>query len=272
MAEVNRLPGFARSLARSIGAVLRDTDGVSLLEFGLASPLMIYTLFAAADIAHGLEISRRLTNTANTLAELSSQISTTTTITEGPTTKTINSPVGSMTDQELTLIVNSIMTTFPDVLADASSKSINWQSDIEAIVSEVVIGPSATCVITSSDTSSPPPPPVCNTANVLWSAGLKNSSSFTYTQRSCITPLTQATSNTANPTVATLPPGLYSPGSVIVVDVFYHYTPMFTKWLTGTLTFQRTAYMAPRYFYELSYTGAATSTTYNGCNFNGTLP
>lgn len=257
MAKISRLLSVAaRSLVGSITAVLRETDGTAMLEFGMASPLMIYTLFVAADVGHGLEISRRMTVTANTLAELSSQVSSATTTTVGNTTTVINSPVGSMTDPELTLIFNSIITTFPDVLADASAKQINWTSDIEPIVTDVVLGPSGTCAVTPDSANTTPATPVCTTATAIWSVGFNNAG-FPATTRPCGL-LAQAASNAGNPSLTTLPPGLYSPGSVIVVDLFYHYTPMFTKWVTGTMTFQRTAYMAPRFFYQLSYTSSGT--------------
>lgn len=270
MTEIRRLPGLAlQSAARSIIAVLRETEGSAALEFGIVSPIMIYTLLAAADILHGLEISRRLTVAANTLAELTSQVSTTS---------------GAVSDPELTLIFNSLMTTFPDVLSDAGSKGINWPTDIQPIVTEVVFGPALTCTYDPDPNTPPTPPalppaPTCSTATAVWSVGFNNGN-FLAKNRAC-TGMTPDSTNTDNPSLTSVPAGLLAPGSVIVVDLFYRYTPTFTKWVTGTLSFHRTAYMAPRFFYQLSYTGSGTFINGSGgtngsggsiCSFSGQLP
>ena len=247
MTEIWRLPRLAQlSAARSIMAVLRDTDGIAVLEFGMLSPLMIYTLLVAADIAHGLEISRRMTVAANTIAQLTSQVSTTS---------------GTVTDPELTVIFDSIVATFPDVMADAASRQINWQSDIQPIVTEVVFS----CAVDPDINAAPPVAPNCGTATAVWSAGFNNGGGFPHLHRTCGT-LPLDNTSTDNPSLTTLPAGLAAPGSVIVVDLFYHFTPSYTKWLTGTVTFQRTAYLAPRFFYQLGYdTTTGVTSPYASC-------
>jgi len=121
-----------------VTAMLRRIEGIAALEFALLAPLMIYTLLVATDIGNALSITRRLTNAADTIAELASQQTSGGVIVGGP-----NDPV---TDANLIVDFNSIITTFPDVLADAAGKGIDWEADIQPIISSVTFGPSATCV------------------------------------------------------------------------------------------------------------------------------
>lgn len=235
-------------------------DGIAALEFALLAPLMIYTLLAAADIANALNTTRRMTNAADTIAELVSQQTTSSGI------------QGTVANADLTGYFYSIFATFPDVLSDAAGKGEAWTSDIQPIVTSVTFGPAATCVTPQLGGSAPS----CTTATATWSAGLS-------TTRSCGA-LNQAALDTNSPTLTTIPPGTYAPGTLIVADVIYTFTPTFTKWLTGPFTFQRTAYFTPRFFAQLTYTPTGTGTAqppssmgYSSgiivsCVFTGTLP
>ena len=70
-------------------------------------------------------------------------------------------------------------------------------------------------------------------------------------------------SNLAGLDLKSLPPGIGQPGSLIVVDILYQFKPSFGYWLTGPITFQQSAYFAPRYYTQLAYNfpGAKAPTT-----------
>ncbi|MEI9984629.1 MAG: TadE/TadG family type IV pilus assembly protein [Aliidongia sp.] len=281
---MNPLTNFNRRGGRFLHrckVFLARTDGIAALEFALLAPVMIYTLLVAADVAHGLTISRRLTNAADVIAQLVSQ-------------QTTNGQVqGTITDVDLLGDFASIITTFPDVLTDAGLQFESWQTDIQPIVTSVAFGPttsppSPNCTVTSPQ--DPPISPTCTVATAIWSAGFI-STKFATTRACGLSQLLPAVSNFATPSLSTIPPGLYIPGTVIVVDITYVFRPTFTEWLTGPFTFQRTAYIAPRFFTELSYSGPSgknvtsstnTSThvtTYadnpsgiTSCSYTGTRP
>ncbi len=225
-----------------IAAFMRNSDGVALLEFAMIAPLWIYTLLAAADLAHCLSIERRLTNASDAVAQLISQQST---------GSVVN---GTITDAELTLDFYSVMTTFPDVLGDAFQKNESWSSDIQITASSVIFGPQATCV--TSDTATPVKP-ICTTATAVWSVGLSNTG---FTQYRPCGAMTVVQPSTPTPNYTTLPSGLYVPGSVIVVDITYVFTPTFNKWLTGSFTIQRSAYITPRFYTQLTYSPSEAGT------------
>jgi hypothetical protein len=90
----------------------------------------------------------------------------------------------------------------------------------------------------------------CYTANIAWSVPLTNvpnaPNSVTQSRgtNGCgkLTPVVSGTPSS----LTTLPQGLYSAYSVVVADVSYTYIPTFTKFVTGSISFLETAYVAPR--------------------------
>jgi hypothetical protein len=46
---------------------------------------------------------------------------------------------------------------------------------------------------------------------------------------------------------------VFGPGSIIVVDVLFNYTPIFGLGLFGTIPIARSAYLAPRYVSLIKY-------------------
>ena len=245
-----------RRISRPIARVLSASEGIAALEFGLLAPIAIYILLIGFDLANALFITRRLTNTADVVAQLVSQQVDHTGV------------EGTITDALLNSDFFAAVSTFPDVLADAASKSDEpWQNDIQVIASQVQFGPAATCTYAPpADPGNPvaavPVQPTCNTANVVWSVGFTAASPRFSSTRTCganTLKETKKTSLISSPDLGTMPWYLYLPGDIIVVDIAYTYTPMFTKWITGSFTFQRTAYIAPRFFTQLTYTPTGTA-------------
>lgn len=264
---------------RLIPALVKDfwgrRDGIAALEFALIAPLMIYTLLAFSDIAGALSTTRRMTNASDVVAQLVSQQVEGGKPASGSTPAVPATPTQTISNAMLLEDFYSLVTTLPEVMPDAASRNEVWTADVQVIVSSVQFGPPATCVI------NPPNAVVCSSATVIWSAGFNNAGTgFPTSIRSCGA-ITQAVSNQESPGLGIIPPGVYepgtivnsatSPGTIIVVDILYTFRPMFTKWLTGPFTFQRTAYLAPRFYTQLGYTPdsnatksvGATATTYN---------
>jgi len=171
-----------------------------------------------------------------------------------------------VTDAEVTTDFNSIITTLPDILSDASIRKVNWQSDIQAIVSSVTFSskPGQSCAPPTAASGNA----TCN-VTVNWSVGFSSTrqcglNTISYGGASS----SQAGSDVVNPTLLTIPPTLFSPGTIIVVDLIYAFNPSFTAWITGPLTFERAAYLPPRFFTQLAYTpGPASSPALTHCPF-----
>lgn len=249
------LPGYRNSKRVLLKSLIGRDDAIAALEFALIAPVAIYTLLAATDATNALTAARHLTNAADTVGELASQQ-----ISGGLIT-------GTVTDAEVTTDFNSIITTLPEVLNDALAQKKNWQSDIQAVVSSVTFSDKTALV--------PCVPPTAaggnTTCNVVvdWSVG------FSSTRQCGLNTMTyggsagsKAGSDVVNPSLATIPPTLFSPGTIIVVDLIYAFKPTFTAWITGPLTLERAAYLPPRFFTKLAYTpGPAASPALTHCTF-----
>ena len=81
-------------------------------------------------------------------------------------------------------------------------------------------------------------------ANVVWNSGPN--------KRTCGVPLT-AVPDTSVPSKTTLPTDVFGPGSLLVVDIVFNYTPIFGLGLFGTISIARSAYLAPRYVLPPKY-------------------
>jgi TadE-like protein len=238
---------------------VRAVDGIAALEFALLAPIMIYTICMGFDLGTATLVGRRLTNAADVVGELVSQ-----------QTDSNGNPVSTITNALLMGDFFSVVSTFPNVLADAASKGDEpWQYDIQVIASQVEFGPEnnpATCIIPPNlTTSATATPPQCSIASVIWSAGFtahqQQYSRLGWTGTSGSTRqcgagpgiLTETTQTTSSPGLTAMPKYLYEPGDIIVVDILYTYTPMFTRWFTGSFTYERAAYITPRFFAKLAY-------------------
>jgi len=247
-------PPRHRTIRTLLGSLLGRDDAIAALEFGLIAPVVIYTLLAATDATNALTTARHVTNAADTIAELVSQQTNGGLIT------------GTVTDAEVTTDFNSIITTLPEILNDASGQKLNWQSDIQAIVSSVTF---------SSKSGQSCAPPTAGSGNATCNVTVNWSVGFSSTRKCGLNTMTyggsassKAGSDVVNPSLVTIPPSLFSPGTIIVVDLIYAFKPSFSAWITGPLTFERAAYLPPRFFTQLAYTpGAASSPALTHCTF-----
>ena len=198
----------------------RARQAISAVEFSLVLPLLVTLMLGSVETARLITFARRVTQVSNTMVEMLAQNQA-----NNPN-ETVNMP-SSVTYIDLHFAIDSTMVIFPEILKDAAQKGISWKNDISISMASVYFKPNpSTC--TSNCTY---------TANVVWNSGPN--------KRTCGVPLTAA-SDTSAPSKTTLPADTFGPGSLIVVDIVFNYTPIFGSGLFGTITIPRSAYLAPR--------------------------
>jgi Flp pilus assembly protein TadG len=73
MDRVMKAPAFALRLSQQIARFSRDPSGMSAVEFAMLLPLMITLYLGSVEISQGISINRKVTLTARSLADLTSQ-------------------------------------------------------------------------------------------------------------------------------------------------------------------------------------------------------
>jgi TadE-like protein len=197
----------------------RARQAIAATEFALVLPLLVVLMLGSVEVARVIIAARNVTLVATTAVEMLSQNGT-----------------GKVNYADLHFATDSTMVIFPQILQDAAQKGISWKNDISVSITGVLFTPN---------------PPTCTSscsynANVVWNSGPN--------KRTCGGLLTSAP-DTAAPSKTTLPADVFGPGSLIVVDIVYNYTPMFGSAFTalfgsplfGTIPIARSAYLAPRY-------------------------
>jgi hypothetical protein len=129
---------------------------------------------------------------------------------------------GVVQDSDLHYYSDSAMATYPDVLAVANSTGTFWWKLLTVQMTSIKFTPT-TCTTTACKPT------------VMWTTG----------SRSCGSTIT-AVPDTSAYSPTTLPTDAFGPGSIIVVDVSYTFTPTFGAAYMPTLSIERSAYMAPR--------------------------
>src|SRR5271155_1509107 len=198
----------------------RLRSGASSVEFAFIGPVLVLLLLAGLDTGTYVLATQRVQEVANSVAEMLSQ----TNAAVSPIT-TKHSGDGVVQDSDLHYYFDSAMATFPDVLAVANNTGTLWWQLLNVQMASIKFNATpAGC--TSSCTYVP---------TVIWSTGA----------RTCgLTITAAADTSTYNP--ATLPTDVFGPGSLIVVDVTYTFTPTFGSPFLPTIVIERSAYMAPR--------------------------
>jgi Flp pilus assembly protein TadG len=194
-----------------------DRAGVSAVEFAIIAPIMILLGLGGVDSAHYIEATQEINVAAKTIGQM---------LTENTT--------GDVNYVDLQFYHDSTVIAFPEVLADAAKKSIQWSNDISITMSSIKFTATpANC--TSSCTYTP---------KVIWTAGNN--------PRTCGKPLLPVV-DASVPSPTTLPTDVYGPGSLIVVDISYNFTPVFSSVLPSPISIARSIYLAPRYVPLINY-------------------
>jgi Flp pilus assembly protein TadG len=198
----------------------RARQAVAAVEFTLILPFLILLMLGSVEVARLIIFSRNVTQVAATTVEMLSQNGS-----------------GTVNYVDLHFAQDSAMVIFPQILQDAAQKNISWGNDISVSMASICFGSSST-TCTPTCTSN------CTYANVVWNSGSN--------KRVCGVPLNPV-ADTAVPSKTTLPTDVFGPGSLIVVDIAFNYTPMFGLGLFGTISLKHSAYLAPRYVPLIKY-------------------
>ena len=200
-------------MRRRLSSFARATSGVAALEFALILPMLIFMMLGSVELQRYMRTERQLSLAAESLAALVAQ-----------------RQAGNLSD--LAFEVNSMPHLFPP----ATETSANWASNIAYQITSVVFAPTVDGC-TSGCTYK---------ANVAWvwpdaetGAGLGSM------KRRCGA-LTSAAVGEP-PTGGALPGGIFGPGSVIVVDLLYEFTPLFGATLVSPISLSRQGYANPQY-------------------------
>ncbi|MGH6811044.1 MAG: TadE/TadG family type IV pilus assembly protein [Methylocella sp.] len=206
-----------RRAHRCAGEFWRARQAISAIEFALVLPFLVVLMLGSAEAARLIIFARNVTQVATTSVEMLTQNGT-----------------GKINYVDLHFAIDSTMVIFPQILQDAAQKKITWGNDISISMASVVFTPNPlSCTSNCS-----------YTANVVWNSGPN--------KRTCGVALT-AVPDTSAPSKTTLPADVFGPGSLIVVDIVFNYTPIFGLGLFGTIPIARSAYIAPRYVQAPKY-------------------
>jgi hypothetical protein len=201
----------------------RARHAISAVEFALVLPLVVLLMLGSVETARLMIFMRRVTQVSNTIVELLAQ-------TQAVNPNSADTVPWSVTYIDLHFAIDSTMVIFPQIFGDAALKGTTWKNDISISMASV-------CFSSSASTCKPTCTSNCTYANVVWNSGPN--------KRACGTPLTAAP-DTSAPSPATLPMDVFGPGSLVVVDTVFNYTPIFGSGIFGTIPLKTSAYLAPR--------------------------
>ena len=193
-------------------------DGLAAMEFAFIAPIMLLLALGATDTARYVIATERVEKVAGTIGQM---------ITENGS--------GNVTYLDLQFYHDSAMVIFPDVLSAAAQQNVSWNQDIAISMASVQFATTQTnCGATCA-----------YTPKVVWTGGSN--------PRPCAPTLIQAASDAIVPSPTTLPPDVYGPGSIIVVDVQFNFRTLFGSYLPSIISISRSVYLAPRYVPLISY-------------------
>jgi len=200
---------------------VRQRQAASTVEFAFLVPVVFLLLLMGFDTGRYVLATQRIQEVANSVAEMLSQ-------TQPASTPPATTPAaaGYVQDSDLHFYYGSAMATYPDVLAVANNAGTYWWQLLTVQMTSVYFKASPTNCVSPNCTYTP---------EVVWTTGA----------RSCGLTIT-GTSDTSGYNASTLPTDVFGPGSIIVVDVFYTFTPTFGAAYLPSIPIERSAYMAPR--------------------------
>jgi hypothetical protein len=206
---------------------LRDDAGVSAIEFALVAPILLLLMMASVELQRYLRIDRQLANSAENVASL---------IAQRP---------GPLTGWNISEDFDSTFQTFPEAALRAGSGP--WYNAMgfmitHAAFSTTVAGCTANCAYK---------------ANVAWLWG-RGTGAPNMTRR--CGELTAAAVGAA-PSGSTLPATMFGPGSIIIVDLTFDFTPIFGSNLLSPIQMFKQAYAFPRFSATWLNASQATLTT-----------
>ena len=221
--------------------MLGNRSGVAAMEFGILAPVLGILLMGIVDLADAIITLHRL----NTVVQQTGLMATELSVQPDQST--------SLTVAQLNQASSIIFSVFPTLASiPIYNPKTNPNPPYAVVVSDIVFTTTSTgCTpgLTCSD----------YTANLAWSVPLQYGMQI---NRSCGT-IKQQSASLAMTYSNNLPTAITTAGvsnalvSVLVVDITYQFTPIFSKFL-GQFTIHQTGY-----FNQRSVAAAATYITYN---------
>lgn len=203
---------------------LRDGRGVAGVEFVMLFPVLLVMILVGTQIASYINAARKVERISNSIAQMLAQAAPPS---DNSTTE------ATVSSGDLQFGAASAALIFPYLFQDAQRKHAHWDQDLQINMTSVQFKEKA------GGCNNPADPGACYDANVVWS-------SLYWTPRACGVPLTPV-ADTDPPSPTTLPRSAFGPGSIIVVDVAFDFTPLFGENILPHIVIRRSTYLQPRY-------------------------
>ncbi|ABY29337.1 TadE/TadG family type IV pilus assembly protein [Methylorubrum extorquens] len=211
----------------------RAAEGaVAAIEFALILPTLLLILFAGTQVVAYVNATRKVELVAHSISQMISQ---------SVPLDTTN--VARVNATDLHFSYDATLVLFPYVMKDAKRQGRSWWENISINYASIQFKAKNTACQNNPDTSTDLSP--CYNANVVWTTtGTAQPGGANY--RPCDTPQLPADDD-ATPSRATLPRSTYGPGSLVVIDVAFDFTPTFGSGFVPAVRIARSAYVQPRY-------------------------
>ena len=237
-----------------LSARLRDCRSASAgLEFAIIAPVLLVLMIGVFDIARAVIVQQQVYNAAHTIPVSASSLAV--------QTDQTTSLTPTQVQQSLSEIFAAMPWRRSGVLAGATSVTMSSvtfvQTDSSCVANSTTVcsyAPHTTWSVAYAD------PPGRNPANY---------NSFQNVTRPCMQ-LNQTLPGQGSPgDLSSLPTlGVISPDPILVVDVHYQYSPVFTKFMTGPVDFWASGLWAVRSV-QPGTSVASQYTKYDTANANG---
>lgn len=213
-----------------IGSLRSDRRGVVAVEFAMIAPLLIVLMVGVVDLSRAVIVQQEVYNAAHTIPVLASSLAV-------------------KTDGSTSLTVAQVQQSLSGIYAQIPGRRTGLLRGQAAVIMTSVN-------FTQTNSSCAPATSVCTfVANTAWSVAYKGPSSGTSqdpgTFQSIVRPCQQLTQTSASSNVdgvltSIRTAGIAWPSPILVVDVHYHYTPIFFSIITGPLDFWSSGYWPVR--------------------------
>jgi len=213
----------------------RDARGVSVVEFALIVPFVMFVLLAEFDTYRYITATQRMEIVAESVAQMfASTIASSTAVASGD---------GVVADWDVNFYENSAYFLYPDILTSpAVQQGTPWYQAMEVDVAGIKM------VMQPDGTYKP---------QTAWHGSAANAGP---NNRACNTNYT-VVSDSAASTPTSLPQDVIGPNSLIVVDVRTTFQPTFGAEFLPSATIVRSVYMTPRNVPFVEYSGTGWMAT-----------
>ncbi len=196
--------------------LLRDRSGSPAIEFALVAPLMFTILAGSYDVTQIFIAMRQVTSTAQEVVQIATEQAVQ------------PDQSNALTVQQAYQAMTAIYAMIPRLKTGADT------SPFSVTLSAIVFFANPGCVVGGNCTY---------VAGIAWSVALPQGLQVTRPPCGIVTQVTPDQQATVNNLPSS---GMTTLTSVVVADVSYKYQPLFSGFVTGPITLQRTAFLPPR--------------------------